>query len=191
MVWQCILVGMAIGVIAELVARILHVWIFRHWSLALLNIVLLYGVVMGGLASLIRPLGVVGVFGTAVLIGSIGELANLQFLHFWKFPDGRSDGSGARAAMIVVISLLWGAVPLMVSEVQRGLRQASVRATMQDPVEYLDARERTLLEKQEGLQQRLHEIESRLQALRTRRERELYKSRPRQTHPAHRDGREG
>lgn len=171
MLWPFLLIGAALGVAAEIVARVLRLWLFRHPLLAALNVVVVYGLIMGGLASQLRAAGPLPVFAAAFTIGLAYELANLQFLHFWHFPDQRSDASPARAAMVVVICLLWGVVPLVIAQGELSLRQAKFFGPPPDPMAVLDGRERDLLQKQDVLQQRLRDVEDRLRDVRKRKER--------------------
>lgn len=180
MPWKFILIGMAIGVVAEIVARVLRLWLFRHPLLVLFNIVVVYGLIMGGLASRLRPLGVLSVFAAAVIIGLAYELANLQFLHFWRFPDERGDGSAARAAMVVVISLLWGVVPLATAQAELSLRRMHLFGPPPSKIEALNERERLLIERREALQLRLRDVENRLRAVEKRRKRLQPNREPRQ-----------
>ncbi|HVM96594.1 MAG TPA: hypothetical protein VMT89_09405, partial [Candidatus Acidoferrales bacterium] len=112
MLLPLILTAMAIGVIAEIVARVLRLWLFRHWSLAVVNIVVVYGLVMGGLASQARLLGSLGMFASAAAIGAAYEVANLRLLHFWRFPDERVATSGGQVAVIALLTILWVLVPM-------------------------------------------------------------------------------
>jgi hypothetical protein len=180
MPWKLILIGMAIGVVAEIVARALRLWLYRHPLLVLLNIVVVYGLIMGGLASRLRPLGALFVFAAAAIIGLSYELANLQFLRFWRFPDERGDSSGARAAMVVVISLLWGLVPLLTAQAELSLRRTHLFGPPPSPIEVLNERERLLIERREALQLRLRDVDNRLRAIEKRRKRLQPRREPRQ-----------
>jgi hypothetical protein len=171
MLWRCIVIGMLIGVIAEIIARVLRLWLFRHPLLALLNVLVVYGLIMGALASRIRPLGALLTFAIAAAVGLAYELANLQFLRFWRFPDERDDGSAGRAAMVLVISLLWGLVPLITARAEIGLRRGNLFGQLASPAEELDQRQRVLLEKRGELQNRLRDVETRLRAIDRRKQR--------------------
>jgi hypothetical protein len=173
MTLSLVLIAMGIGVVAEIIARILRLWLFRHWSLAILNIVVVYGFVMGGVAVVARPLGSSAAFLLAAAIGFAYELANLQFLHFWRFPDERVSSANARLAVIVVISLFWGCVPLVALQAQAALRRSAFVGANLSPLEQLNEREHLLIDKLADLQQRTRDVEAKLEAVRQRKERLL------------------
>ncbi|MBI3782153.1 MAG: hypothetical protein HY270_02010 [Deltaproteobacteria bacterium] len=186
-----ILIATGIGVVAEAVARILRLWLFRHWSLAIFNAVVVYGLIMGGVAAQARQLGTMGMFTTAAAIGLAYELANLRVLHFWRFPDERAATPGGQIAVIVVLSLLWGLVPMATLQASASLRHASFVESPPSPLEQINQRERLLLQKLDDLHARTKTVEEKLAAVRERKERLLRKLERRQAGGARRTPHEG
>lgn len=118
---RCILIGMIIGVASEAGARRLSLWIYRQPQYPIMNVIVMFGIVMGGIASLVPSLGITAAFSIAFAIGLGYEIANLRILDWWYFPGERLAFIRGHAAIVVVISLLWGAVPLMAAAVHAAL----------------------------------------------------------------------
>jgi hypothetical protein len=152
-VLRCVVIGMVIGTATELVARTFRLWIYQQRQTAVLNVVIVFGLVMGALASRMRSLGLPLVVGVATGIGLMYEIANLHFLKWWSFPNQRLAFIRGHAAIVVVLALLWGAVPVMIVGVSR--------------LERLNQRERQLTRKLDALRERVRAVETQLDEVRT------------------------
>ena len=56
-----ILIGMVFGILTEIIAWWLRLWIYRQPQTPILNVVLVFGLLMGGLAAFIPRYGVLPV----------------------------------------------------------------------------------------------------------------------------------
>jgi multisubunit Na+/H+ antiporter MnhB subunit len=101
--------------VSELWARVGRLWVYHRPALAVLNVVLVFGVVMGGVALLAPGLGLAGVFAVGFAIGLVYEIANLAVLHWWFFPDDRLLFLRGPAACAVGVAVAWGVVPAAVA----------------------------------------------------------------------------
>jgi hypothetical protein len=114
-VLRVFLIAVIIGAVSELAARVGRLWVYHRPILAVLNIVVVFGLVMGGVALLAPELGVTGVFAVGFAIGLVYELANLAVLHWWFFPDDRLLFLRGRTACAVGVAVAWGVVPAAVA----------------------------------------------------------------------------
>ena len=160
-------IGMAIGVVTELAARTFRLWIYNQRQTAVLNVIIVFGVIMGGLASRVRPLGIVVVVGSAFGIGLLYEIANIRLLKWWYFPDERLAFIRGHAAIVVLLALLWAAVPVTILGVQRVI-PATQRWSIigGSRVERLNQRERQLMQKLDSLHERARAVETQLDEVR-------------------------
>ncbi|HVO23550.1 MAG TPA: hypothetical protein VMW56_07980 [Candidatus Margulisiibacteriota bacterium] len=158
---------MLIGTATELVARTLRLWIYRQRHTPVLNVVIVFGLIMGALASRIRPLGLPLVVGIAVGVGLVYEIGNLRVLKWWDFPDERLAFIRGHAAIVVVLALLWGAVPVMIVGVQAVIPRVSETVLGVSRLERLNQRERQLTRKLDGLRERVRAVETQLDEVRT------------------------
>lgn len=108
------LLGVVIGVVGEGAAYLQRLWVYRRPLYPVMNVLVMFGLVMGTLAALTPRLGVLPVFLVAFVVGLTYEVANLRVLHWWTFPGERLYLLRGHAQVVVAISLLWGAVPLLV-----------------------------------------------------------------------------
>lgn len=108
------LLAVAIGVVGESAAYLQRLWVYRRLLHPVMNVFLMFGLVMGTLAALIPRLGGPAVFVIAFVVGLAYEIANLRVLHWWTFPGARLYFLHGHAQVVVAISLLWAAVPLLV-----------------------------------------------------------------------------
>jgi len=112
---EAILIGIAIGVVGETTARVLGLWRYRAPHYPVLNVLVMFGVVMGALATLITTLSVATVFAIAFGIGLAYEALNLAYLHWWHFPNDRLGPIRGAGACAIAIAVAWGAVPLLIA----------------------------------------------------------------------------
>ena len=117
----CIAIGMVIGAAAELSARRLGLWIYRQPQYPIMNVIVMFGIIMGSVAGLVPHLGRPMTFAIAFAIGVVYEIANLRMLNWWYFPGQRLAVVHGHAAIVVVLSILWGAVPLMTAALHAAL----------------------------------------------------------------------
>ena len=115
---RCMLISMVIGIVSEITARMLRLWVYRSGRTPIVNVVVMFGLVMGGIAALVPHIGLLPVFCLAFAVGLMYEIANLYALDWWYFPDERLAFIQGHAAIVVTIALLWGAVPLLTAGVR-------------------------------------------------------------------------
>lgn len=161
-----VLIGMAIGLVTELAARTFRLWIYHQWHTPVLNVIVMFGVIMGGLASRARPLGLEVVVGIAFGIGLLYEVANLRVLKWWYFPNERLAFIRGHAAIVVVLALLWAAVPALIIEVHRVALGKGSLVTGASRLDRLNQRERQLMEKLDSLHERTRAVETQLEDIR-------------------------
>ena len=162
-----VVIGIAIGIATELIARAFHLWVYHQRYTPALNVILVFGLIMGGLASRLRPLGLPAVVGTAFTIGVLYEIANLRVLKWWYFPNERLAFIRGHAAIVVVLALLWAAVPLMIVGVQRVIPKAGQSLLSgQTRLERLNQRERQLTQKLDAMRERARGVETQLEEVR-------------------------
>ena len=118
---EAIGIGVAVGAVAETGALLLDLWRYRNPLFRVLNVLVVFGVVMGAVATLTPTLGVAAVFGIAVAIGLAYEAANLAWLDWWRFPDDRLGPIRGDAACATAIAVAWGATPLVITTVAAAL----------------------------------------------------------------------
>jgi hypothetical protein len=180
-VLRCMFIGGLIGVATEILARAFKLWIYRQQQTPILNVILMFTFVMGGVASLVPRVGLLPVFFIAFAIGLLYEIANLQWLDWWYFPDERLGFLRGHKTIVVVIAVLWGAVPVMIAGAQTQLPKTSLlQLGLQKPsrtpasrearLEALNEREKQLIDKLEDLRQRERDVETRLDEIRARKE---------------------
>ncbi len=164
---RCMLIGMAIGVVTESAARLLRLWIYHQPQTPIINVVVVFGIIMGGVASYAHTIGLVAAFAVAFAVGLVYEVANLRFLHWWYFPDERLAFIRGNAQIVVVIALLWGAVPVMIARAQTVLPKLQRAAVPNETrLEQLNRREKELMDKLAAVQQRAGDIEAKLAEVR-------------------------
>lgn len=110
------LIAVIIGAVSELLARTGRLWVYHRPVLAALNIVFMFGLVMGGVALLAPRLGLAGVFAVGFAIGLAYEIANLAVLHWWFFPDDRLLFLRGQTACAVGVAVAWGIVPVAAAQ---------------------------------------------------------------------------
>lgn len=164
---RCIVIGLGLGVAVEVVARVLNLWRYHHAQTPILNVIGMFGLVMGGLAGLVPQLGAAGSAGAAFAAGLAYEILNLRVLRWWYFPGERMGFIAGHTAIVLVLAALWGATPLLIAEAAAAV--APPRATRPSPearLEALTVRERRLLERLDTAHQVVRDLETRLQAVR-------------------------
>ena len=161
-----VVIGMVIGVAIELAARTFRLWVYDQQQTAVLNVIVMFGLVMGGLASRTRPLGLPVVIGIAFVIGLLYEVANLRVLKWWYFPDERLAFVRGHAAIVVILAVLWAAVPAMILGVQQVTPRAVRTLVAGSRLDRLNQRERQLMQKLDALHERARAVETQLDEIR-------------------------
>jgi hypothetical protein len=113
---RALLLGMALGVAAEILAYSANWWKYHKTISPLINILVMFGLVMGAVSLLQPTLGTGGVFLLGVLIGYAYEWANFLVLDWWVFPDERFLVFRGRQGCAVSVAVIWGLVPLTVAQ---------------------------------------------------------------------------
>jgi hypothetical protein len=102
-----------VGIATETTARMGRLWIYRRVIYPVTNILVMFGLVMGGLSLTIPALGY---FPVLLLVAAIGygyELLNFAVLEWWDFPRDRFLVFRGRQACALSVGALWGLVPLL------------------------------------------------------------------------------
>jgi hypothetical protein len=118
---RCMLISMVIGIVSEITARTLRLWIYRSAQTPIVNVIVMFGVVMGGIAALVPSVGLLPAFFIAFAVGLVYEIANLYALDWWYFPGEQLAFIHGHAAIVVVIAVVWGAVPMVTVAVRAAL----------------------------------------------------------------------
>jgi len=165
---RCILLGLVLGVVTETAARLLNLWRYHQAQTPILNILGMFGLIMGTLASLVPDIGIPRAFAGGLLAGLVYEVVNLRVLHWWYFPNERMGFIAGHTAIVVILSLLWGTAPLIIAEANAALPQSrGGRPRLEERVEALNVRERRLLQRLDVARQQVRDLETRLEAVRT------------------------
>jgi hypothetical protein len=110
--------GVVIGIVCETAAYLQGLWVYRRPVFRITNVVVVFGVVMGTLASRAARWGIWPVFGAGVAIGLGYEVLNLAVLHWWRFPDERVGPLRGQAVIVTGLAISWGAVPVVAALVR-------------------------------------------------------------------------
>lgn len=168
---RCMLIGMAIGVVTEIAAYLLRLWIYNQPQTPIINVVVMFGFIMGGIACYVRAIGLVGAFAIAFVIGLIYEVANLSVLRWWYFPEERLGVIRGNAQIVLALALMWGVVPVIIARAQTALPKVQRTAVpAASRLERLNQRENQLVEKLAAVQQRAYDIEAKLAEIRAAKE---------------------
>jgi hypothetical protein len=109
------LIAVAVGVCAEVTARLGRLWLYRRPLHPVINVLLMFGVVQGlFLASLVPLLGAIPVFLAGWAVGYGYELLNFHRLGWWHFPEDRFLFFKGNQACAMSVGALWGGVPIAV-----------------------------------------------------------------------------
>lgn len=116
---ESVLIGIAVGVAGEIGAALRRLWVYRSPVYPVLNVLLMFGLVMGTLAWAGGALGAAGLFAIGFGIGLLYEMLNFARLDWWYFPDDRLLGLQGKTACALGVSIAWGTVPVTVSWLAR------------------------------------------------------------------------
>ena len=115
------LVAAGVGVVAEVTARAARFWLYRKPVYPVVNVVVMFGLVMGALATQIHAWGMAPVTLLALAVGYGYEMANFRWLNWWHFPDNRFLVFRGEQGCAIAVACLWAAVPLMVHTILAGI----------------------------------------------------------------------
>jgi hypothetical protein len=115
-----VLTGILIGLVSEAGARHQRLWVYRRPLYPVLNVIVMFGLVMGSVAELAQAIGLAGAFGAGFAIGLSYELLNLTLLDWWYFPDGCLYMLRGKMACAAGVAVAWGAVPVAIAVVRGG-----------------------------------------------------------------------
>jgi hypothetical protein len=104
---------MVIGALSEAVARTFGFWLYRNPVYPVVNVVLVFGLVMGGLSLLVPNLGLAVVFLLGLAVGYAYERLNFATLDWWYFPHDRFLAFRGKQGCAVSVAVLWGTVPVV------------------------------------------------------------------------------
>jgi hypothetical protein len=104
-------IGVALGAGGEALARALRLWVYHRPVYPFVNVVGMFGGVMGGLSLLDPELGSAGLFAIGWAIGFGYEWLNFLVLDWWHFPGDRFLVFRGRGACAASVATLWGLVP--------------------------------------------------------------------------------
>ena len=163
---RCILIGLLLGVVSETLARLLNLWRYHHTQTPILNVIGMFGLIMGGLGSLVPEIGWVRAAAAGGVAGLLYEVINLRILHWWYFPNERMGFIAGHTAIIAVLTVLWAAAPVIIATANASLPHARPRPTVESRLNDLTVREQQLLKRLEVARQTARDIETRLEAVR-------------------------
>ena len=107
--------GVLIGILAELAANKLKLWLYRAAWMPVINILIMFGLIEGAIAfSIQTPLMKFIVAATA---GTLYDIANFKVLHWWQFPDNKMGPIKGEFLICVVLACAWGVVPIFIHQV--------------------------------------------------------------------------
>ena len=104
------LAALAVGTVVEIVAAVLHLWVYSPRFLVALNVVLFFGLVMSGTAAVLQSRHPAFSYVAGFLLGYGYEWLNITVLHWWHFPDDRLLCFQGLPVIAFVVALGWGAV---------------------------------------------------------------------------------
>lgn len=108
------------GAATEALAYTLMLWLYRAAWLRILNIVLVFGLIYGGLSWLLANQGVLAQFAAGAGFGLAYEIVNDRWLKAWYFTGGTLPWLSGQPAVIGV-GLAWGFVPVIAVALTRML----------------------------------------------------------------------
>jgi hypothetical protein len=114
-----VLIGIGVGVAGEIGALLRRLWVYRNPLYQVLNVLLMFGLVMGTLAWAGSALGTPALFALGFGIGLLYETLNFVRLDWWYFPDNRLLGLQGKTACALGVSIAWGTVPVTVAWLAR------------------------------------------------------------------------
>lgn len=109
---QYIFIGLVFGVFAEIIANKLNFWRYRAAWMPVNNIVFMFGFINGSIALFVKMAPFQ--FLLAALIGTLYEIANVKFLHWWTFPDNQMGPIKGLVPIFAVLAVAWGSVPVLI-----------------------------------------------------------------------------
>ena len=102
-----------VGLLTETIARTGRLWIYRKPITPVINILIMFGLVMGGLSLVVPTLGHGPVLLIAAAIGYGYEQLNFAVLGWWDFPGDRFLIFEGKQACALSVGVLWGLTPLI------------------------------------------------------------------------------
>jgi hypothetical protein len=117
-VLESYLMAVVVGIAAELAARSGRLWLYRKPVNPVVNVIVVFGLVMGGLSLAVPVLGHMPVFLLAWAIGYGYEQLNFAVLQWWDFPGDRFLIFEGRQACAISVGALWGLTPLIVHQLK-------------------------------------------------------------------------
>jgi len=166
--WPYALAAIALGLIVELLARMLRLWVYERSWMAGFNVLVVFGLGMGTIASQLPRRGALVALVLGASTGLLYELLNLRVLHWWSFPLQRAGVVRGHAAILALLTLAWGFVPPLAWALRVTWPTDRAARTLQERLDDLEAREQHLLGKLRALHEREDEIERRLELVRSR-----------------------
>ena len=111
-VLMSIVIGATIGVFAEFIAHSFKFWIYRKPHYPAINVLFMFGLLMGLISLAVPTMGWASVFIMATLIGYGYEKINFSHLHWWDFPNDQFLFFKGKNACAWAVGFLWGSVPV-------------------------------------------------------------------------------
>ena len=109
------LIAIVVGALAETIAKIARLWVYRKPINPVINVLIMFGLVMGGLSLTVSSLGHFPVLIIASIIGYAYEQLNFSVLGWWDFPDDQFLVFKGKQACAVSVGIMWGFVPLIIN----------------------------------------------------------------------------
>lgn len=106
---QKILLSAVVGAVVETIAWSMQWWIFDPSWLFIPWSFIWEGLFFGTLAFLIRKRPLATQFLVSAAAGGAGEVLSAWFIPFWVFPDNKLLVFEGLPAIVVTLTILWGA----------------------------------------------------------------------------------
>jgi hypothetical protein len=116
------LVSLGLGVAIETVSLALGWWIYHPPWLRVVNVLLVFGIAFGWLASTLAAQPAWRRFAVGAAAGIGYETLNLLVLQAWSFPGDRLLLLHGPLALVLGVGAAWGVVPLFAPLVAPDLR---------------------------------------------------------------------
>ncbi len=117
--WPFLAMGVLVGSVAEWTAYRLNLWRYRSPFFLGLNVLGMFGAVMGWAAG--NQLSWELKVSVAGLIGTLYELLNIFALQAWSFPGQKLGPVRGGIAISLTLGLVWACVPVIIDSLVRFL----------------------------------------------------------------------
>ncbi|AXQ28518.1 hypothetical protein D0B54_07395 [Solimonas sp. K1W22B-7] len=114
-------VSMFLGVLVEILARALRLWVYTPPRMVAVNVLVTVGLLFGTLAWLTQGSALPVQFLCGAIIGIAYEALNFAGLNAWTFPGNRLGPLKGRTALTIGVGMAWGLYPVLATLLVRFL----------------------------------------------------------------------